>query len=123
MISIQVYTNSMRNADRKIFEMTEAFRSQLDEVQYQYGKLQRQESCLNEEFAQRVSNVLHRAEMPLTEAVALLHKLDINRHDGRARLWARAKFVLSEDLLKQGLEKAEDAMAMLREVANEGFSE
>ncbi len=123
MISIQVYVNSMRNANRNIFEMTEKFRSRLDEVQYQYGKLQRHARCLDEEFAQRVGSAMHRAEVPLRDAVALLHKLDTNRHDGRSRLRTRAKFVLTEDLVKQGLEKAENAMAALREVANEGFSE
>ena len=123
MISIQVYMNSMMNADRIVFEITETPRSQVDEVQYLHGKLQKRASCLNEELAQRVVNAMHRVEGPIRNAEALLHQLAANRYDGRGCLWARAKFVLGEDLLKEGTSKTENAMATLREVANEAFSE
>ena len=121
MISIQIYMNSMRNADRNIFEMTETFRSRVDEVQYLYGKVQRRGSCLDGELAQRVGYAMSRAEVPLKDAVALLHQLQAHRYDRRGRLWARVKFVLTEDIIKQGLEKTESAMATLREVANEAL--
>ena len=121
LISIQVYVNSMRNADRNILELTETFRSRVDEVRYLDDKLQRRRTGLNDELAQRVSYAMQQAEVPFGEAGALLRRLDGSRYDGSRRLWARAQFVLREDLLKQGLQKTENAMGTLREIANEAL--
>ncbi|KAL6241243.1 hypothetical protein RBB50_011922 [Rhinocladiella similis] len=120
-ISIQVYVSSMRNAGRNIFEMTETFRTRLEEAQYLSKKLAGQESRFNEQLKQRVQTALERAAVPFGDAHVLLGQLDANRYDGKDRLWARAKFVLREDLLMQGMEKTESAMAALREVTNEAL--
>jgi hypothetical protein len=123
LISIQVYVNAMRNAERNMFEMTDTFRSRLGEADRFVRKLQEQSDSGNREQNYLIHQAQDQVRFELQRAEDLLHQLDPSRYDGRNRMWARARFVLREDMLKEGLEKTEKAVTSLKEVANEVLSQ
>ena len=122
MISIQVYVNAMMNADRNMFEITNTFRSRVDEVESLKHKLQENSGRIDGHLIQRVEIALDRVRDLLSQAYALLERVDNRSYGGKRRLWFRAKFVLRADLVKEGLEKTAMAMDSLREVASDVFS-
>jgi hypothetical protein len=105
LIGMQVYVNAMRNAERNMFEMTDTFRTRLDEAQRLAHKLQEQNDLNNREQDGLVYGALRRVSDELGRAGNLLDRLEPSRYDGRKRLWARAQFILREDMIKEGLEK------------------
>ncbi|KAF8847882.1 hypothetical protein BDZ45DRAFT_754427 [Acephala macrosclerotiorum] len=124
LISTQVYLNSIRNADRNIFEMTNKLQSRMDEAMHLRRRLLGLEDKLggNAGLAARLYVAIDRVQDPLGQADALLGRLNIGRYD-KIKLLTRTKFVFREELIKQGLEKTEKAMETLREVANDVFSQ
>jgi hypothetical protein len=80
------------------------------------------DSGLDGEGRHRLGTAMHRVEVPFHEAGRLLERLGSGRYDGKRRLWARAKFIMREEMIRDGLEKTDKAMDILKEVANDVFS-
>ncbi|KAN0099846.1 hypothetical protein V8E51_013621 [Hyaloscypha variabilis] len=123
IISIQVYINSIRNADRRMCDMTDTLRSRVHEVQHLNDKLQGQSSCIDEDLRGRLGWAIHRVNVPLREAEDVLHRLACDRDYRKRQLLIRARFVFAEDIVREGLEKTEKAMETLKDVADDVFSE
>jgi hypothetical protein len=122
LISIQVYYNSMRNADGNIFEMTNTLQSRVEEAQILFRKLQQVDS-INENQRQRLEVAFRQVKDSLVRASDLLERLRTDTYDGKRRLWIRAQFVARKNLIKEGIEKTAKAMKTLREVSNDLLSE
>jgi hypothetical protein len=93
LISIQVYVNLMRSVGRNILEITQTFRSRVDEVIYLEDKLERRQADLDGELGERVRHAMYQARQPIEKPRVLLEQLDNNRYDGSRRLWARVRLL------------------------------
>jgi hypothetical protein len=119
-ISIQVYFNAMKNADRQIFEMMYTFRSRLEEVKLLRDKLEKKSMhTLNGAQGERLNSEMDRVAVLFAEADHRFSQLNDRRYNRTGRLLNRAKFVVKENLIKDGLEKIEKAMEVLKQVAND----
>jgi hypothetical protein len=50
------------------------------------------------------------------QAGKFFEQLKMKRYDGGKQMWARARFVLRLDMIKDGLDKTEQAMVSLKEL-------
>jgi hypothetical protein len=123
IISIQVYVNSIRHADRQMLELESTFESRVHEVRSLSRKIELRADAVDGRLAQRLQTVMPRVQIYLDELSDLNGKLHSRRRGRRGRFWARAKFVLVQDIIAQGLEKAGKALEDLRGVANDVFEE
>lgn len=121
LITIQVYVNSMRNAERNLAEMMESFQSRIMELQRLGGRLMNQErrNSGHAELSERLSHAMGRVAVSVKEADDLLRRINPGRYDGKRRLWVRAKFIMREELLMKGLGDIEKSIEALKGVANE----
>ncbi|PVH68876.1 hypothetical protein DL98DRAFT_599142 [Cadophora sp. DSE1049] len=119
LVTVQVYFNSMRNAERNIHEMTETLHSRIGEVRHLEKKVKGSRAEIDDAHRERIESALNQVHEPMESVYRLLERIDEGRYDGKRRLWLRAQFILREDLIKEGLEKSEKAMGLLREAAND----
>lgn len=120
-ISIQVYFNAMRNADQHMEEMMYTFESRVREVDLLRRKLEEKSEHIGGDQGERLGREMNRTRELFIQAFGLLTQLrDDNRYNSRRHwLLARAKFVVKENLIKEGLEKIDKAMEMLKGIAND----
>jgi hypothetical protein len=123
IIALQVYIDSMRNAESKLKDMEDTLRLHYDKVNSLVTKLRVQSMNVDNDLQTRLMLTLGRIQVPLMTASDLLEEVTSFQHRGKSRVWRRAKFIIREDLIKEGIAKIEKAMQPVNEVANEVFSQ
>jgi hypothetical protein len=121
IIALQVYVDSMRNAESKLKEMEDTLRLQYDKVNSLVTKLRVQSKNLDDDLKTRLMLALGRVQQPLVRASDLLGEVTDIQHQRKNRVWRRAKFIIREDMIKEGIEKIDKAMQPMNEVASEIF--
>ena len=70
MIYIQVHVNSVRNADRRSFEMANTLRGRIDEVEHFKSRLQEKSSGIDKDRTKKLGMAIHQAELPMLDPVS-----------------------------------------------------
>ncbi|KAI0384270.1 hypothetical protein F5Y04DRAFT_249405 [Hypomontagnella monticulosa] len=117
LISAQVYFNSMRNADRNIRDLMATFESRYDELVRLERKLR--SSHIDGSSSGKFHHTLDGVCATIYEAKALLGQLCDEWSSRRRRMLTRAKFVLREDIIREGMEKTETGIEILRGLADD----
>jgi hypothetical protein len=113
LISILVYLNSLRNADREIYIMSRRLESRIDEVRH-FQNLLKIENEISGVLKEMLAPGVLRASANLKDSESLLRKIRRDTGDERGRLRSSAKFVYLADHLKKCIEEADDVLGIVR---------
>jgi len=106
-----------------MFEMADTLQMRYEKVKRLKNKLGNQSKNIDADLKARLHHAMDRVQNPLEQTGKLLDRQYNSWRSEKSQFWIRAKFVMRENLIKEGLEKMERAMQTLDEAANDVFSE
>lgn len=113
IISLQIYLNSLRNANEEIYIMSRRLESKIAEVQHLQNLL-RIENEISEVLKEMLAPSVKRAGAVLKESENLLLQIRRGTGDKRGRFLTSAKFVYLADDLKKCIGEADEVLGIVR---------